>query len=437
MAGDAVEWLPDGTPYSHRFGDIYRSRGTDGHGGLAQARHVFLEGCRLWPAGSSAAWCGQPSWHVLENGFGLGLNFLATWQAWLADTSGPSQLFYTATEAYPATADDLRRSAAPFDALRPLAEALAQRWAGLLPGVHRWTWIQPAADGSYRRLLLTLCVGDAARWLPTLDVPVNSVFLDGFDPTVNPVMWSPQVLRAVARLSRPGTRLSTWTVARVVRDGLAQVGFRVEKAPGLPPKRHCLRAVYAPVWTPRTTLRATLVPAAPPQGVDARRAVVVGAGLAGAAVAWSLAVRGWRVTVLDSAPAPATGASGLPIGLVAPHVSPDDAPLSRLTRAGLACTLERAEALLTEGVDWAPHGVLEHRVQGKRVLPNSDDWRDHGQAWSQAADPNRTTAAGLPASTPALWHPRAAWVRPARLVAAQLAQAGIRFVGSAPVASLH
>ncbi|TSE34766.1 tRNA 5-methylaminomethyl-2-thiouridine biosynthesis bifunctional protein MnmC [Tepidimonas fonticaldi] len=441
MADVVVEWLPDGTPRSPRFDDIYRSRGADGQGGLAQARHVFLGGCGLLPDdGQSPAWAGAARWHVLENGFGLGLNFLATWQAWRADASAPSTLCYTATEAHPATADDLRRSAAPFAHLQPLAAALAERWMGLLPGVHRWTWEWPAdgGDGPSRRLLLTLCVGEAARWLPTLDVPVNSVFLDGFDPAANPDMWSPDVLRAVARLCQPGTRLGTWTVARAVRDGLAQAGFRVEKAPGLPPKRHCLRAVFAPSWTPRAALRSASAPAAAPGSPPPQsHAVVIGAGLAGSAAAWSLAARGWRVTVLDAADAPATGASGLPVGLVAPHVSPDDAPLSRLTRAGLASTLERARALLTPGVDWSPSGVFEHRVEGKRALPDTGAWREHGQVWSEPADPARTVRAGLPADTPALWHPQAAWLRPARLVAAQLARAGVRFVGGARVAGLR
>src|SRR5687767_13342692 len=35
---EPVEWLPDGTPRSPRFADIYRSS----TGGLEQARHVFL-----------------------------------------------------------------------------------------------------------------------------------------------------------------------------------------------------------------------------------------------------------------------------------------------------------------------------------------------------------------------------------------------------------
>lgn len=430
MTATEVEWLPDGTPRSTRYSDIYRSRGADGGGGLAQAHHVFLGGCGLWPA-AGAVWRGQARWHVLENGFGLGLNFLATWAAWQTDLLAPAALFYTATEAHPATADDLRRSAAPYPDLAPLAEALAQRWTGLLPGVHRWTWTAPG-PGEARRLHLTLCVGDATQWLPTLDTPVDSVYLDGFDPAVNPAMWSPPLLRAIARLCRPGTRLGTWTVARAVRDALTNAGFRVDKAPGLPPKRHCLRAMYVPGWSPRATLRQ---PLAGPCG-DGWRAVVVGAGLAGSAVAWSLATRGWHVTVLDGADTPAAGASGLPVGLVAPHVSPDDAPLSRLTRAGLVCTRERAQALLTAGVDWGPVGVYEHRVEDKHRPPDTPEWRLHGAAWSHPSGAEQTARVGLPPDTPALWHPRAAWLRPARLVAAQLAHPAVRFVGGMKVSAL-
>ena len=40
---EVIDWLPDGTPYSPRFGDRYRSE----LGGLAQSREVFLRGCGL------------------------------------------------------------------------------------------------------------------------------------------------------------------------------------------------------------------------------------------------------------------------------------------------------------------------------------------------------------------------------------------------------
>jgi len=64
------------TPYSARYDDIYHSA----QGGLEQARHVFLGGNEL--LGEDAAWQGRERFVILETGFGLGLNFLATWQAW-------------------------------------------------------------------------------------------------------------------------------------------------------------------------------------------------------------------------------------------------------------------------------------------------------------------------------------------------------------------
>ncbi|MDW8336969.1 MAG: FAD-dependent 5-carboxymethylaminomethyl-2-thiouridine(34) oxidoreductase MnmC, partial [Tepidimonas sp.] len=430
---DVVQWLADGTPHSPRFGDVFRSRGADGRGGLAQARHVFLRGCGLLPeGGDAAAWAGAARWHVLENGFGLGLNFLATWHAWRTDPTGPATLFYTGVEAYPCSADDLRRSAAPFAELHDLAEQLADVWRGLLPGVHRWSWRDAAAPQGVRWLHLTLLVGQAADVLPTLDVPADSVYLDGFDPAHNPEMWSPPVLRALLRRCRPGARLATWSVARAVRDGLREAGCEVHKAAGLPPKRHCLRAVYQPTWPPRGALRHAL-----PWGATAAHAVIIGAGLAGSAAAYSLAQRGWRVTVLERGPEPAAGASGLPVGLLAPHTSPDDAPLSRLTRAGLALAHQRLSALLQRGRDWDASGVLEHRVDGKHALPAAARWTPWGLDWSRPAEEERCRAAGLSTEAPALWHLCGAWLRPAALVRAQLAGAGATWIGGVSARALR
>lgn len=154
---------------------------------------------------------------------------------------------------------------------------------------------------------------------------------------------------------------------------------------------------------------------------DTREALVIGAGLSGSAVAHSLAVRGWAVTVLDQARDLGAGASGLPAGLAAPHVSPDDNVLSRITRAGVQATLQRARALLHSGTDWALSGVLEHNLAGKRRLPaNSADQH------STPASPAQIAAAGLPPDAPALWHAQAGWIRPRQLVAAQLQTPGVQ-----------
>ncbi|MDR0479803.1 MAG: FAD-dependent 5-carboxymethylaminomethyl-2-thiouridine(34) oxidoreductase MnmC [Burkholderiaceae bacterium] len=432
-----VHWQSDGTPVSPRFDDIYRSGDVNRRGGLEQAQQVFLSGCDL-----PGRWAHQPVWQILETGFGLGLNFLAAWHAWQCDPAQPARLFYSAVEAFPPEADDLLKSAAPFPELLPLARQLAAQWRGLLPGLHR---IQ-LADG---RVQLTLAIGDAQAMLPQLTGRYDSVFLDGFAPQKNPEMWSETVIAAIARLVRRDARLATWCVAAEVRERLARAGFAVERVPGLPPKRHALHARYAPRWQPRERRwpdEPCPLPAASPPG----HAVIVGAGLAGASVAHALAARGWRVTVLARGATPADGASALPAGVVAPHVSPDDRPLSRLTRAGVAATVARARQLFAAGRlnrnDWAENGVLERHLPGKRRLP---------EAWRMALDERIESAcqplsapltgtaaeravqqirAAIDVGYPALWHRQAGWINPVALVRAMLAQPEIEWRGGVAVA---
>ncbi len=408
--GEPVEWLADGTPRSPRFQDIYRSSS----GGLEQARHVFLGGCGL-----PRAWAGQPRWRILETGFGLGLNFLAAWRAWQDDPARPRMLHFFAVEAWPVTAADLLRGAGPHPELAPLVHALAAQWTGLVPGVHRL-----AFDAG--RVLLTLAVRDVKDALHEPSFAADSVFLDGFDPQRNPAMWDGPTLKAVARHCRRGATLATWSVAGEVRRELAQCGFRVEKAEGLAPKRHCLRAVFDPAWAHKRP---------PPDGGTApSRCIVVGAGLAGAAAAASLARRGWQVTVLDAARTPAAGASALPAGLLAPHHSSDDTLLSRLSRSGVRITLQYAREFLPEGDDWRCTGVLEHRP-GSAMRPLRDD-SDAARAWTCGADAARKAQAALGADEPAYWHQLAAWIRPAALVRAWLGEARVAWRGNARVARL-
>ena len=409
-----VAWTADGTPRSTLFDDVYRSRGFHGMDrGLLQARHVFLQGCRLWsPDGAALAWQGHRQWHVLETGFGLGLSFLATWQAWRQDPQRPQRLFFSSIEAWPVAAQDIVRSVQAWPELQPLADELARAWKGLMPGTHRLVF-----EGG--QVQLTLCIGPVDKALRDIDVAADSVFLDGFSPDVNPQMWSLHTLKAVARLCRTGTRVASWCVQRGVREDLAQCGFAVTRADGLPPKSHRLEAVFQPAWTPRSRLRSAMHSSAQ------RTALVLGAGLSGAAVACSLARRGWAVTVLDAGSGPGAGASGLPAGLTAPHVSPDDSVLSRITRAGVRATLQRCAELLQPGRDWSPSGVLEHRVEGKRALPSGEAWPAQGHEWSTPASPEQIAQAGLPEQAQALWHAMAAWLRPRALVAAQLATPGV------------
>ncbi len=395
MVRPAVTWDGDGLPRSTHYPDIYRSQGRSGDRGLVQARHVFLQGCEL--LGPTPLWRNQAHWCILENGFGLGLNFLATWQAWRADPQRPERLHHVATEAHPVQAQDLIRSSRPWPELAELTQELARDWWGLLPGLHRFSF-----DAG--RVTLDLVIGDSEITLPQLTLQADSVYLDGFAPQVNPAMWSTPVLTQLVRLSRSGARWASWCVSGEVTRRIQALGLEVRKRPGLPPKRESLTALCRPqLSAPAITSISRTDPV-----------WVLGAGLAGAQVARSLAERGQAVRLIDAV-GPAAGASGLPAGLFAAHTSGDDNALSRLTRLGLRHTLARL-ANWVPNSDWAASGLDERMlgVKARRqppsdaalaqgwyaVAPDLKDWRED---WWQAQEQG--------------WHqPRAGWLKPERLI---------------------
>lgn len=87
---------------------------------------------------------------------------------------------------------------------------------------------------------------------------------------------------------------------------------------------------------------------------SARHALVIGAGLAGAAVCVALARRGWRATLIDAAAGPAQAASALPVGMLSPHVTRAPTPLSRLAALGVADMRAQLERLVPQGAGWQP-----------------------------------------------------------------------------------
>lgn len=83
-----------------------------------------------------------------------------------------------------------------------------------------------------------------------------------------------------------------------------------------------------------------------------RHAIVIGAGLAGAAVARALTSAGWQVQLLDAQSGPARRASALPVGMLSPHVTRSPTPMSRLSAIGVADTRAYLRERIAEGAGW-------------------------------------------------------------------------------------
>jgi tRNA 5-methylaminomethyl-2-thiouridine biosynthesis bifunctional protein len=352
-------------------------------------------------------WQGLRRWHALDLGSGQVLNFLTTWQAWRQDEQRPERLFFTLLSPQALAASDVAQLAVLHPSLHELATQLGQAWRGMLPGMHRLVF-----DAG--RVQLTLGFGPAEKLLREIDTAVDHITLAHWPADDDTALHT---LKALSRLCRLGTRLTAEPGPSSAHLALQQCGFDMQN-PSLASSG--MQAVFAPNWTPRSRPRSAQHPDSLP-----RQALVLGAGLSGSATAFSLAQRGWQVRVLDAGAAPGAGASGLPAGLTAPHVSPDDNVLSRITRAGVRATVQRAAQLLQAGQDWAPTGVLEHRVEGKRSLPIGEAWPAPGHEWSTPASSEHMAQAGLPAQAQALWHSMGAWIRPRALAHAQLQTHGI------------
>lgn len=311
-----------GAPYDPIYGDRFHSDG----GAWRQAEAVFLAGCRL-----PERWQGREHFTVLELGFGLGVNFLATLRAWRADSARSRKLHFVSVEGHPLSSQDLARGLQALDARGDEVASLLRQWPLALPGLHRLSFEGGAVS-------LTLAFGEAQRMVPRLALAADAFYLDGFAPARNPAMWQPALIGALARHARPHARLATWSAAGALREALTNVGFEVSRMAGFAGKRHRTEAVWAPRWS------RWPAPAEPAPLTD-RRVMVIGAGLAGAAVASGFASRGFEVDLLDAQAAPGGEGSAQPLCADHLHLSPDDNPLARLTRAALLLREGRADGV--------------------------------------------------------------------------------------------
>lgn len=383
-------------PRAPDFDDLYHARG----GAFEQARHVFIAG-----NGLPGRWAGRDHFVVLETGFGLGHNFLATWAAWRDDPARCTHLWFLSVDKHPPRLHDLRRAHA-HSAEPALAGELAAAWPPLTPDLHR-------RDFSQGCVHLLVAFGDLATWLPQWVARFDALYLDGFAPAKNPAMWEPRVLRHLARLAAPGATAATWSSARVVRQALAAADFEVQTATGFDTKRDMLVARHAP-------RHRTAPPAGRRFGSDVHGPVaIVGAGIAGAATARALAALGVPSRVFDAHDAVASGGSGQPAGLLHGVLHADDSPHTRWFRAAAL----RAQAVLAPLVSGgAVRGEVDGLLRLERAL-DADAMQQMLDAQGLPADyvhamsaAQASARAGCVINGPAWCYAGGGWVDPRSLV---------------------
>ena len=413
-----IDWKDD-TPISRNFDDIYFNPGQ----GLAEARHVYLLGNDI-PSRWSQSTCDR--FVIGELGFGSGLNFCVTVQAWCAAPEPKPKLHFISVEGFPMKATDLDRALSHWPELNDIKHSLLARYPDAIPGTHRLAFL----DGN---ITLDLWFGDVAwattRWAEQ-DLRVDAWYLDGFAPSKNSSMWSDQVLDNIAHCSPKGCTASTFSVAGKVKTPLRERGFNIHKKTGFGRKREQLFAVKhrdskhfkinATPWHKSSTASAR------PEHV-----AVIGAGLAGGFAAYALANRGIKVSVIDPEGI-ATQASGNSQGVVYCRIPKRHAPLGDFGVLAFryATQLYRdllSHKVLQEGVDASLCGMLHtfprdtdsELALNIHKLPNLARIVDEHEA---------RNISGLALSQPMLHFPESGWIAPKPLCQALLSHPNIELI---------
>ncbi|MEZ4809285.1 MAG: tRNA (5-methylaminomethyl-2-thiouridine)(34)-methyltransferase MnmD [Allomuricauda sp.] len=190
------------------------------HGAVQEAYHVFIDqGLRLF---------GNGHIHLLEVGFGTGLNALIT----LLESEGLNlKINYVGVEAYPVSLSEI-------DELGYCSRLNAENLQEAFSKMHNCPWeteVEIAQNFS-------LCKQKKDFGEINDTNLFNLVYFDAFGARVQPELWTEEIFSKMYNALRNGGVLVTYAAKGSVRRALQAVGFTVERLPGPPGKREMLRA---------------------------------------------------------------------------------------------------------------------------------------------------------------------------------------------------
>lgn len=196
------------------LGETYHSV----HGALQEAQHVYIQNGLLF--------CLQPELHILEMGFGTGLNaFLTLKEAERRNI----MIHYTSLEAHPVTEEE-------WEKLNYAANAADKNYFEKL---HRAAWNTPVS--MHPNFVLEKIHSKIQDFNPGSFYQL--VYYDAFGFAYQPELWSEQIFQNIYNILSPQGVLVTYACKGEVTRILKRIGFSVEKLQGPPGKREMTRAV--------------------------------------------------------------------------------------------------------------------------------------------------------------------------------------------------
>lgn len=448
-----IQWT-DGTPVSTQFDDVYFSKAS----GLEEAHYVFLQHNHLperWQSFFSNEFNHTVSQHhdhfsIAETGFGTGLNFLCAWKLWQQTAKSITSLntksktlHFVSVEKFPLEKTSLEQALQQWPELNEYSQALLEVYPALVPGWH--TINLPKTSDDDPNVILHLFFGDIHDWLPEIHGKIDAWFLDGFAPSKNPDMWNDNLFLQMARLTPAFGTVATFTASGIVKRGLIAAGFAIIKVKGFGKKRDMLTAEQLFTNGPQPPAYIsqkpwfTHKPFANHIQQNNKQAVVIGAGIAGCTTAYSLAQRGWKVTLLDAQDSVAQGASGNAQGVLYAKLSSQMNLQSQFYLAGYLRSLDLLNEVLKDKSNWDDCGVLQ--------LAFNEKEQDRQKSFCERFQlddvvipvdaKHASNLANCPIEQSGLYFKHGAWVYPSALCEALIRHENIEFLPNQRVTSLE
>ena len=191
------------------------------HGAVQESNHVYISAALL-PALSRFS-----EIHLLEVGFGTGLNALLT----LLANNTQKTIYYCGIETFPMTASEIQNVNYP---------EILQTDRALFQALHNTSW-----DMEYEKISPTFYLKKLTIPLQDVSLPknhFNAVYFDAFAPSVQPELWENEIFKKIHVSMSIGGIMTTYSAKGSVRRAWQQIGFAVERLPAPAGKREMLRA---------------------------------------------------------------------------------------------------------------------------------------------------------------------------------------------------
>ena len=391
----------NGVLRSKQFDDRYFSSS----GAADECRHVFLQGNNFE---SRILNCEQ--FTVGEIGFGAGINFLTTADAWKSRRIAHAKLHYVSIEKYPIALYDLKEFYEQMSDSFTLAKQLLGQYPLPVSGTHR---IEFPADN----IALTLIYADALDALQLSSFTVDAWFLDGFAPHKNSELWSMDIAAQVYRTTRINGTFATYTAAGSVKNHFSAAGFRIKKQGGYGNKRDMLTGIRTQAESHHFSLKDKSWLLNPTCKPSSKAALVIGGGLAGIAIGAALAVRNWQVTLIERNTEPATEASGNCNAILMPRLSVDHDVQSQLTLQGFLYSLRYLRDLqaLSKKCIWQECGVIQlprDKIQWQRMQQITMREQLPHELLRSVSKYEAAALSGCEVAHAGWYYPQAGWVVP-------------------------